>query len=383
MIDEEASKAIVRQMHQHWIGPELDARAKAGSLPQDFRITRSLIRLPKNGKPIVEFNEEVSLSARVKVPDDCEPTAGDTACLDNIEYVDRVYPPEVDGVRVAFFYAQWVGGKYAVFFDLTPNHDDFPVQPADGWDMGKSIGLAVHGSMVELAIAMHESVQADLTKIGLWAAPALLPYPLSKIVGLVKAGDEAGARTVLVGHCTAERLSEMVTAWWGVPAFDVRRILFEQAMSAHLAGHYCLSISTLIPHLEGVLTDWLHSTVPDPKWRQDSKTRQFRDVIASYLDATPTYRRVMESAVGFILDGPALADFTSWYASFDTSFANRHVVGHGRFDPAVYSEENSVKLFLMLDTLRQLISGYVAKPAPPGHRDIEGEPPILFRSTTG
>src|SRR5262245_4798622 len=109
MIDEELGKGIAQQMHQHWIGPELEVRAKAGKLPPDFQIRRCLIRLPKNAMPIVEFNEEVVLRAKVKVPDECDPKPGDTAYLGDIEYVERVYPPEVDGVRVAFFYAQWVG----------------------------------------------------------------------------------------------------------------------------------------------------------------------------------------------------------------------------------------------------------------------------------
>lgn len=365
MIDEALGQAIVQQMYQHWIGPELEARTRAGTLPPDFQIKRCLIRLPKDAKPIVEFNEEVRLCAKVKVPNDCDPKAGDFARLDDIEYVERVYPPEVDGIRVGFFYAQWVGGKFNVFFDLSPNHDDIPQEDADVWKMGDAIGQAVQSSIVELALSVHDSVQADLVKIGLWAAPALLPYPLSKIAGLVKAGDEVGARKVLIEHCSAKRLTDLVAGWWGIPAFDDRRALFEQALCAHIGGQYCLSVSALIPHLEGVMTDWLHTTIPDTKWRQESKTKQFREVIASYPDATPAYRQVMESAVGFILNGPALADFKSWYASFDTSFANRHVVGHGRFHPQVYSEENSVKLFLMLDTLRQIIAIYANRPAQP------------------
>jgi hypothetical protein len=72
MIDEATGQAIVRQMHHHWIGPELEARARAGHLPTDFQIRRCLIRLPTNAKPIVEFNEEVTLRARAKVPGDCE-----------------------------------------------------------------------------------------------------------------------------------------------------------------------------------------------------------------------------------------------------------------------------------------------------------------------
>ncbi len=365
MIDEALGRAIVRQMHQHWIGPELEARTCAGTLPADFQIKRCLIRMPKNAKPIVEFNEEVTLRAKVKVPEDRQPKAGDIARLDDIEYIERVYPPEVDGIRVAFFSAQWLCGKFGVFFDLSPNHDDTPQEGAHGWKMGEAIGRAVQSSMVELALAVHSSVQDELVKIGLWAAPALLPYPLSKIAGLVKAGDEAKARKVFVEHCSAARLTDLVAEWWGIPAFDDRRPLFEQALSAHVSGQYFLSVSTLVPHFEGVMTDWLHATIPNTPWRQTSKTQKFRDVNTAYPDATPAYLQVVQSAISFILHGPALADFTSWYASFDTSFAKRHMVGHGRFDPHVYSEENSAKLFLMLDTLRQIVSICANRPSQP------------------
>jgi hypothetical protein len=85
MIDEPLGRAIVQQMHQHWIGPELEARSLAGTLPADFQIKRCLIRLPKNAKPIVEFNEEITLRAKVKVPEDRHPKAGDIARLDDIE----------------------------------------------------------------------------------------------------------------------------------------------------------------------------------------------------------------------------------------------------------------------------------------------------------
>ncbi|MBX9625759.1 MAG: hypothetical protein K2X82_18310 [Gemmataceae bacterium] len=120
MIDEALGRAIAQQMYQQWIGPELEARTRAGTLPADFQIERCLILMPKNTKPIIEFNGDVILRAKVKVPADRQPKAGDIARLDDIEYIERVYPPEVDGVRVAFFYAQWVGGKFEVFFDLSP-----------------------------------------------------------------------------------------------------------------------------------------------------------------------------------------------------------------------------------------------------------------------
>src|SRR5947209_2309993 len=109
MLDAEMGKAITQQMSQHWIGPELEARAKAGTLPSDFQIKRCLIRLPIGSPPIVEFNEEVKLSVRVKVPDGREVKVGEAAYLHDIERIEGVDAPEVDGVRVAFFYAHLVG----------------------------------------------------------------------------------------------------------------------------------------------------------------------------------------------------------------------------------------------------------------------------------
>jgi hypothetical protein len=356
MIDEATGQAITQQMHQHWIGPELEARIRAGTLAADFQIRRCLIKLPQGSKPIVEFNAEVKLRAKVKLPGHCKPEAGDVASLDDIEYIERVYPPEVGGVRVAFCYAHWVNGQFAVFFDFTPNHDDIPQSAADEWTMGEAIGQAVHSSLVELALAVHDTIQADLTKIGLWAAPAILPYPLSRIASLVQSGDDVSARRLFVEYCSVKRLGDLLTEWWSVPAFAARRKLFEQAFEAHTASQFYLSVSTLVPHLEGVMTDWLHASIPDMPWKQESKTKKFRDLVAANPDATPTYRRVVESAISFILEGPALATFKNWLDSFDVSFANRNVVGHGRFDDRVYSEENSIKLFLMLDTIRQVLA---------------------------
>jgi len=70
-------------MNQLWIAPELEARRKAGKLPPDFQIRRCLIRLPRSAKPIVEFNEEVTLTARVKVPDGREVNSGGIAYLED------------------------------------------------------------------------------------------------------------------------------------------------------------------------------------------------------------------------------------------------------------------------------------------------------------
>ena len=212
MIDEGMGSCILHQMYQNWIIPELEARVGANTLPPDFQIKRCLIRLPKNAPPIVQFNEETTLTARVKVPIDRDVKIGDDAWLEDIEYLERVQPPELNGVRVAFFYAHWVNGRYSVFCDLRPNSNDLP-EDAANWSFGESIAKALQASVVELALAVHDSVKTELMKVGLWAAPALLPYPLSKIARLVKDGNETEARQVFVEHCSAKRLTDLVSGW--------------------------------------------------------------------------------------------------------------------------------------------------------------------------
>ena len=102
MIEEATGNGILQQMYQHWIGPELESRAKSGRLPVDFQFRSCLVRLPANAKPIVQFNEEVTLRVRAKVSNDCNPVIGDIAHLEHVEYIDYAYCPEVDGVCVGF-----------------------------------------------------------------------------------------------------------------------------------------------------------------------------------------------------------------------------------------------------------------------------------------
>lgn len=74
------------------------------------------------------------------------------------------------------------------------------------------------------------------------------------------------------------------------------------------------------------------------------------------VSSTYTYRRIVESSLEFILDGPVLSTFQNWFARIDRSFANRNVIEHGKYDDSLFSEENSIKLFLLLDTIYYIVS---------------------------
>jgi len=52
-----------------------------------------------------------------------------------------------------------------------------------------------------------------------------------------------------------------------------------------------------------------------------------------------------------MLTGPVLRTFDKWSVAIDNLFPNRHVVEHGKYDDSIFTEENSIKLFLLLDTI--------------------------------
>lgn len=65
--------------------------------------------------------------------------------------------------------------------------------------------------------------------------------------------------------------------------------------------------------------------------------------------------------------GPVVCEsFKDWQSNVKNAFANRHVVEHGKFDDTLYSEENSIKIILLLDTLY-----YILKQAEKSRHDNE------------
>jgi hypothetical protein len=73
------------------------------------------------------------------------------------------------------------------------------------------------------------------------------------------------------------------------------------------------------------------------------------------LVGTMPAKRVAETVINCILKGPVLKTFEKWTDAVDVAFPGRHVVDHGRYDPGFINEENSIKVFLLMDTLWSLM----------------------------
>jgi hypothetical protein len=360
MLDDTGKQNLFDQINRIWVEPELARRKDSGSIADDFKIRACLVRLPQGAPPIVEFNDEIGWEVKIRKSVDLELTKGDPVLFSQVQYIEAVLPPMHNGVAVAFFFLFWNGIAWTVLFDCSPNLPDSPepIDDEDEWTYSPSIANYLNAVLRERAIHNHDLVKLDIKAIALWPAPSLLPYPLSAICELCRVGRPDDARALLVDHCTSEFLTAMVARWDKVAAFRDRSQLFHDALQAHIDQRYTLSISALMPHLEGVVTDWIFTKIPpgEVPYRQESKTKKLRELIEAGTRRTYTDQRVAETVVEFILDGPVLQSFANWLSPVSTLFPNRHVIGHGKFDVALYTQENSVKVLLMLDTLYSVIA---------------------------
>jgi hypothetical protein len=184
----------------------------------------------------------------------------------------------------------------------------------------------------------------------------LIPYPLGQIAQHLSSNDEASARSLLITFCNADFLENIVSAWWRVPEFEFRRSLIEDALWAHREGKYHLSISTILPHVEGIIVHWEFNQGMTARFRAESRIRDFQERTRGQAKTPFLYTSVHSETIDFILTGPVLSTFQNWQDTLDPAFPNRHAIGHGRYDPSLFTEETSIKVFLLLDTVKQLIA---------------------------
>ena len=127
---------------------------------------------------------------------------------------------------------------------------------------------------------------------------------------------------------------------------------------------YHASIATLIGHIEGVIVDWLYDILPvgDVKYKTMSRFQQFHSVLKEIRPLEYMYEEALESTLEFLKRDDSAPTpfqaFKNWHDKIDPNFAARHVVQHGKYISEIYTKENSVKLFLLLDTICQFMIFY-------------------------
>lgn len=358
LLDGEGAANFLNQIMELWVNPEIERRKQNGNLQGSLIIDKCLITFPVGCPAIVKFNDEFGRQVWMKKAPGTSFQKGQPIHLHEVVSIEKVKLPSIDEKPVAFVYFVREGvDTFNIFFDFSPNHPNFQPSTQENTPLAKQIADSIQGKLVEQAITVQVSCQEQLQKIGLWTVPALLPYPLTKIVFELQNDNIADARLILLDYCKPDFFSKISLKWWTINEFNIRKLLIDNAISAHREGKYVLSIPAMLPQIEGIVTDWIYTQMPEKliPWKIDSKTRKFHEIVLN--KATPLlYQLIVNSTINFILGGLVLSSFKRWVDDIEKVFPNRHVVEHGRYDPCLYTEENSLKLLLLIDTLYYIIS---------------------------
>lgn len=366
---EEQKQRMFLNWHNQWIVPELERRHGKDNIPEDTKVTECLVLLPKGQTPIVKFNGEFGWSVKDPGLSDGRSIAdleiGQSVYLYDILTIDNVLPPTVDGVRVAFMYLFKGEMGWQLYVDFIPNQPDYdPHDESNKFD-GTIIAHHLQHQLLLKVVQWAKAHTAQLNEIGLWIATSLLPYPLSMIVEKVTEGKPEEARQLLIDHCDLAFLNEhIVSTWKPIKAFNQRMNFFDDAMFNYESGRYHGALSILAAQIEGVITDWLFEVEyyrEDKKRHIRAKFSDFREALSKIPALLWLYREAHDSMLSFLESGPWLQQFELWNQDVNSSFPGRHVVQHGKYSSDMFTQENSIKMFLMLDTICQFMMFYEAR----------------------
>lgn len=356
-LDNEAGQNFFNHVKAMWIDKELLNRANSGK-PQLEDVTRCLIKLPEEKPPIVLFNEEAAFDVVGRKAPGKDFEYGQEMYLHDIRDFSYALPPKSDEKPVAFVFLMLIEDKWHMFFDFHPAWPEKPtISDYRNWKLGRLIAESCNLALKEKLVKAYPNYDVLLERVGLWMAPSLIPYPISQILyDLSNNGDNKATET-LTTFCNPQYLQELVMKWWDLEPFVQRKEAIEEALDSHTKKKHVSSIHVLVPMMEGIITDYLVTTTEKVPWKGNTKIKKFLD------DALPTnsgsfiWRRTAESTANFLTSGPVFDIFKQWKERIDTRFANRHVVSHGRYDKSLFNEQNSIKIFLLLDSIYFLIKG--------------------------
>lgn len=349
-----------KQIYERFIEPELAKRSATSPIDLS-EVYRVLIKLPKEKEPIVEFNENVQFSYIIEGTENVPRSRGESLNYYEIKQIKKILPPKVDDRSVAFIYA-WRTRDHIYFaFDFSPNYPDFD---ENAHELGTGISNRLHYEMIgHILFRYVKSAEDKLLEIGMSAFPALIPFPLNTIVNHLNEGRTNKALQAIEDHCDSDFIEGLTKNWYSVDTFRSRQDLFDDALQAHSCGLYSIVINALIGQIEGIITDWLYSLEDDGKKKpRGSKANfeKFKRIMGKVIPLESVEEFVLQSICKFLVSPKTiLKSFSGWdIPDINANILHRHPIQHGKHIPKYYVKANSIKIFLMIDSIHWCIQRY-------------------------
>lgn len=207
----------------------------------------------------------------------------------------------------------------------------------------------------QLSRAHARRLERTLSRYHWWPVPGLPDEFYLGILELIEDGQTRGVNRYICdwfGWNRYRRLGRMVRRWENNEYFRSRRPIYNQALQAHRHGWYNLTVPSLIPLVEGVARDYLQG-------QHGITERRGQRAIEKALDRNippGAFREELQQALIRFLTSSTFADTDRGGVLPSGYELNRHGVAHSRH-LRYGTEANSLRCFLLLETLYQFIEG--------------------------
>lgn len=148
-------------------------------------------------------------------------------------------------------------------------------------------------------------------------------------------------------------LKNMVRNWRELPYFLCREQIFHEALVNHSRKYFNTSVTLLTIHTEGIITDFVRTTLNNPRFHVEKAIDDIKQELAKNTDASIFEYEVFSDVIERLEDA-----FNENFKLSDpdaTSNKSRHKIAHGH----AYEKENevnSLKRFLYLNEIYSLFA---------------------------
>ncbi len=257
-------------------------------------------------------------------------------------------------------FGQFMGHLARSFFqkmgEFADHVDKLPIEEKQGIKEGLiqllSRSGGKHDATIKLLTGEDEELSRLLSAHGWWILQKDINGPVKR--ELLRLGREGKTDQIdrylcsLFNENDGARLRERIEKWFSLSYFADRKQIILDSLEAHRAGKWTVSVPTLLPLVDGVMRKFRKQYLrPSQNPKKVISAEKFA---AYYVRKQPK------------LFGKSFASFVhnQMFANFDfnngvsPSSVNRHAILHGEsVDYA--TEANSLKVFLLLDTISQFI----------------------------
>jgi len=205
----------------------------------------------------------------------------------------------------------------------------------------------------------RQNIFSPFIECGLWLAPSMTPGIVMVVMGKYEQGKNRAIPAIVEGFYRRNNyavLRHTIANWNSLELFFPRMHIFMDALDAHIAGKWTLSIPALLPHIEGIAGEILRANHLPIKNSVTIVKNGGKNLPSSVFGS---YHPTPESSISYTLTASFLdyLERTLYsYESFENpkvrtlSKLNRHAILHG-YNIAYANRLNSLRCFLALDSL--------------------------------